>query len=167
MRILDGKFRPHMARYVLQCLLATVAIMVVLLIMDTLEHTTIIASLGASAFIAFAMPEAHVSESRYLVGGYAVGIVVGACFGLLYRWPALADAGLERHAAEIVLGGLAVGCAIFGMVITNTEHPPAAGIALGLVVSRWDGGTLLTIFGAIVALATIRWLLRPALRNLL
>lgn len=168
MKWFDAKFRRMPGHYVVQCLMATVAIMVVLALMDVVEHTALIASLGASAFIAFTMPQAHVSEPRYLIGGYMVGVVVGAALGLGVRWLGLPAGETSRQVAEIVLGGLAVGIAIFVMVLTNTEHPPAAGVSLGLVVNQtWDVVTLAVILAAIISLSLVKWLLRRYLRNLL
>jgi len=168
LKLLDAKFRRIPGHYVVQCLLAAAAMMVVLALMDTVEETALIASLGASAFIAFTMPHVHVSEARYMVGGYVVGVVVGVVFGLAYRWLDPAAVGVSHVVAEVVMGGLAVGVAIFLMVVTNTEHPPAAGISLGLVVSRtWGLRTVGVILGCIIALTLAKWLLRRYLRNLL
>jgi CBS-domain-containing membrane protein len=167
-KFFDAKFRRIPGHYVVQCLMATVAIGVVLVLMDAVEQTALIASLGASAFIAFTMPQAHVSEPRYLIGGYIVGVVVGVAFGLTYRWLDLPAEGASQEVAHVVLGGLAVGVAIFLMVVTNTEHPPAAGIALGLVINQtWDALTLVVILSAICSLSLVKWLLRRYLRNLL
>ena len=168
MRIIDRKFRPHIGRYILQCLLATVATMAILALMDAVEHTALIAALGASAFIAFTMPGTHVSEPRYLVGGYIVGIAVGVAFGLTFRWLALPEAGMSRKLAQVILGGLAVGLSIFVMVVINTEHPPAAGVALGLVVHEtWSPVTIVVILVAIAALCLAKRLLRRFLIDLL
>ena len=171
MRIIDKNFRAHIARYILQCLLATVAVMAVLSLMDVVHQTALIAALGASSFVAFTMPEAHVSQPRYLVGGYIVGIAVGGPLGLLHalvlkHYPDYAVFG-THDLSSILLGGMAVGMAIFLMVITDTEHPPAAGVALALVISPWNHWTILVISGAVVSLCVIKWLLRPFLRNLL
>lgn len=168
MRIIDPEFRPHVWRYLGQCLLATAAVMVVLALLDVMTQPVLIASLGASAFIAFTMPHAHVSETRYLIGGYAVGVVVGVCFGLAFRRIGLPAEGAARELAYVALGGLSVGLAIFLMVITNTEHPPAAGVALGFVVNHeWGAITVVGMMGAIAALAAVKRLLRPHLINLL
>ena len=167
-KLLDAKFRRIPGHYVVQCLMATVAIGVVLVIMDAVEQTALIASLGASAFIAFTMPQAHVSEPRYLIGGYIVGVAAGVAFGLTYRWLDLPAESASHEVAHVVLGGLAVGVAIFLMVVTNTEHPPAAGVALGLVINQtWDALTLVVILSAICSLSLVKWLLRRYLRNLL
>ncbi len=67
----------------------------------------------------------------------------------------------------IVTGGLAVGVAIFIMVMTNTEHAPAAGIALGLTLNEWNIKTLLFIAAAVIFIMLIRRLLKPFMINLI
>jgi len=42
------------------------------------------------------------------------------------------------------------------MTITNTEHAPAAGIALGLVINNWDYTTIIFILLAVLWLVTIK-----------
>ena len=168
MRIIDKKFPHHPLQYVLQCLLATAAIMIVLLFMNAVAYTALIAALGASAFIVFTMPGLNVAKPRFVVGGYVVGTVVGVTLGMVRRWHWLTNLGMAESASLVLLGGLAVGLAIFLMVITNTEHPPAAGVALGLVVNTtWDVATLAVILNAVLALCVLKWLLRPFLKNLL
>jgi membrane protein implicated in regulation of membrane protease activity len=61
---------------------------------------------------------------------------------------------------------LAVGIAIFLMVITNTEHAPAAGIALGLVINEWDWQTIIFIISAVILFAVIKRLLKAKLIDL-
>lgn len=56
-------------RYVLQCALASMVVLALLLILDAVTQTVLIAALGASTFIAFAVPRSTVSAPRYLVGG--------------------------------------------------------------------------------------------------
>ena len=53
------------------------------------------------------------------------------------------------------------------MAMTNTEHAPAAGIALGLVISRWDYLTILVIVLAIIWLFSIKFILRKYLMDLI
>ena len=67
----------------------------------------------------------------------------------------------------MLFGGLAVGLAIFVMVITNTEHPPAASIALGLVLNGFEPRVILFILLGIVSLSVIKLALKPILKNLL
>ena len=66
MKVFDEKFRGNKARYILQCILATLSVLIVLLSLDAMANAVIIAALGASFFIAFTMPEAQVSRPRFL-----------------------------------------------------------------------------------------------------
>jgi len=166
-RLVDDDFHAHAGRYITQCTLAVVAIGVVLLLLDTLTDTTIIAALGASSFIAFAMPHKNISKSRYLIGGYLIGTLAGVLVHYVPYVP-LISVLLARypHATNATLGALAVGLTIFLMVVTNTEHPPAAGLALGFVLNDWTYTTVLVVLIGIVTLAALKRLLKPMLIDL-
>ena len=158
MRILDRRFRKHAGRYVFQCALATGAVLVILMVLDVITQAVIIASLGASSFIAFTMPHANVSRPRYLVGGYVCGMAAGIAMNAVGEWTVHGD---------VVFGAAAVGLAIFLMVITDTEHPPAAGLALGVVLAQWDTLALVVPIVGIVALSLARLAMKPILINLI
>jgi CBS-domain-containing membrane protein len=66
-----------------------------------------------------------------------------------------------------VFGAMAVGLAIFVMVITGTAHPPAAGLALGLILNEWSPLTIVVVFAGIISLSVIKTVLKPVLKNLL
>jgi CBS-domain-containing membrane protein len=51
---------------------------------------------------------------------------------------------------------VSVGLVILLMGLTDTEHPPAAGIAIGMAGRSWDIQTSLTIIMAVLILALIR-----------
>ena len=61
---------------------------------------------------------------------------------------------------------LAVGLSIFLMTVTNTEHPPAASTALGVVAHVWSYEVVIFILLAAISLAIVRRLLRSHLRDL-
>ncbi len=166
-RIIDPKLDHHVGRYAFQCLLATLVILVVLLFLDIVEHTALIATLGASVFIVFTMPKAYSSGMRPLLGGYLVGITVGCSGSILGQFPEITSVFPSVRAAHIVFGAFAVGIAIFLMTVTNTEHPPAAGMALGLVLNQWDYTTIIFIFGAVGLLALSKKMLKPVLIDLM
>jgi len=167
MRLFDRKFRKNVHRYVFQCALATLTILAVLFFLDVLSETAIIAALGASAFVVFAIPNSYSSDSRRLIGGYLVGISVGIiCYNISIIFPT-SDFFTNTEMSLIVFGAIAVGVAIFIMAITNTEHPPAAGIALGLVINKWDLITIIFILCAITWLTSIRKILKPHLLDLI
>ena len=52
------------------------------------------------------------------------------------------------------------------MTLVNAEHPPAAGIAVGLVFHDWDFKTIVFVLSAVGILALIKKLLKPVLKNL-
>lgn len=166
MIIFDTKFTRDKFWYLLQCLLATVSVLLVLVALDTISNTAITASLGASCFIAFTMPHAKVSRPRFLIGGYVVGIAAGTFCYFLSQLNCL-DAIVAMEQSRLVFGALAVGLAIFVMVITNTEHPPAAGLALGLVLGKWTSLAIVIILLGIMALALLKHLIKPILKSLL
>ncbi len=167
LRILDPQFKNNAGRYLFQCSLAALTILVILLFLDVIAHTAIIATLGASAFIVFTMPHSYASRPRPLLGGYFVGMSVGCLCCFLSCSRLLAPFILTPRASYIFFGALAVGIAILLMTVTNTEHPPAAGMALGLVLNEWDYLTIVFILAAVVFMSGVRQFLKPRLINLM
>lgn len=167
MEIFDKKFGQNKLRYLLQCLLATVAVLAILLILESLPNAAVIASLGASSFIAFTMPHARVSSPRFMIGGHVVGVGTGTLCHWLAQLPCLTSFPLLQDHSAVVFGAAATGLAMFVMVVTDTEHPPAAGVALGLVVGQCRPITIVVILLGIIVLSVLRKLLKPILKNLL
>jgi CBS-domain-containing membrane protein len=64
----------------------------------------------------------------------------------------------------IVFAALATGLAMFLMVVTKTEHPPAA--ALGLVLNEWTPLTLVVVILGVTALSICKRLVLPLLMDL-
>ena len=60
----------------------------------------------------------------------------------------------------------AVGLAMLLMAFTDTEHPPAAGTALGMASREFDILIFLSIIGAVALLAVMKLAIRPYLRDL-
>lgn len=167
MRVFDKKFRDNKVRYISQCILATLAVFIVLMILDAVSNAAIIAALGASSFIVFTMPEAEASRPRFLIGGYLVGIAAGGFCHYLSLVPLLAHIPIIQKFPFVVFGAIAVGLAMFVMVITNTEHPPAASLALGLVLNECNYITVVVSLVGIISLVVIKAVLRPLLKDLL
>lgn len=166
MQWLDPKFKQNKKEYFWQCSMATVIVAVVLMVLDTLSFTTIIASLGATSFIAFMGPHIKASEPRYLIGGYVCGTLSGVMYKLIAMSPPINDiAFIVRHEG-VIFGALAVGTAMFLMVTMNFEHPPAAGYALGIVLNEFNGRVLLVVFVGVILIVGIKTLLKPYMKNL-
>jgi CBS-domain-containing membrane protein len=158
--------RNNLRRYVLQCALASVAVLILLLVLDAVTQTVLIAALGSSTFIAFAVPRSLQSDPRYMIGGYVVGIAVGCLMSILYASFPVSDPVLD-HTVMVFFGALATGLAMFIMVATKTEHSPAAALALGLVLNEWDLLTLFVVMTGVVALSIVKKLILPMLLDLL
>jgi len=156
MRWLDPKFRGHRRSYLIQSLMALAVIFIMALFIDIFIQTAIIASLGASIFILFTIPHKKVSRGRYLFGGYTIGIITGELCSFLMHG--------ETFYLESLILALAVGLAMFFMVITNMEHPPAAALAMGIAVEGADLMTLATIYICLIIVFSAkkvleRWLI--------
>ncbi len=163
----DPKFAANRHMYVAQTLLASLVMFFVLTVLDAKTHAALVASLGASSFIAFTMPHAQVARPRYILGGYAVGVGVGVLCFLVGLALAQAEAPISPKTIEIGLASLAMGLAIFLMVVLNLEHPPAAGVALGLVLNECDPVAIGVIIVGILILTGVKTMLKPSLINLL
>lgn len=165
--LIDKKFKRNPIKYLVQCLLAGFTVLAVLIFLDVLNETAIITALGASAFIVFTMPTQYTSDPRRLIGGYIVGLLVGSIFYIIAT-SSIGYGLIENHIPTFVIfGALSVGFAVFIMAVTNTEHAPAAGIALGLVINNWDYLTIIFIIVAILWMSSVRILLKPYLMDLI
>lgn len=163
---LDSRLRrENIRRYALQCSLAAAVVLILLMVLDAVTQTVLIAALGASVFIAFAVPRSLHSSPRCLIGGYLAGILAGSLMATLNIAFDFSDV-VTAHASMVVFGALATGLAMFLMVVTKTEHPPAAALALGLMLNEWSLLTLVVVIVGVVALSICKQLVLPILMDL-
>lgn len=155
----DKKVKGNLKFYIFQCFIATLAITFALFYMDILLKTTIVASIGATSFIIFTMPHSKISFPRYILGGYSVGTIVGATANYIL----LMHLGIPVY----IIGAFAVGITMFILVVTDTEHPPAAAIALGIAIDGYSVDMILFVFGFAILLLLIKYFLRHWLIDLL
>ncbi len=154
-QIIDEKFKDVWVNYVLQSAIATVVVFLVLTILTSMEKLIIVAAMGSTAFIVFALPKTPTAEPRRVIGGHFLCSLVGWLSILLF----------PQH--FLIAASLSVGLAVFVMATTNTEHPPAAGTALGIVVAGFSVKLFLFIILSAVILAASKRLLDPWLKDLL
>lgn len=165
--IFDERFTKHKSNYVIQCLMATMTVHYVLLFLNALTNAVVVASLGSTAFVAFTMPHRKTSEPRHIVGGYFIGMFVATiCYGLSVTGAIDNLPFFHRHAMEF-FGAVAVGLTMFLMLVTKFEHPPAAGLALGLVLREWSPHTLLVTTIAILIIILFQTALKKYLIDLI
>jgi CBS-domain-containing membrane protein len=165
MRLFDEKFRDNKLKYISQAVMCGLSVMVALQFFDVVHKPVILASFGASAFIAFTLPHRRVAGPKYLIGGYFIGVLVGALIHFVTLLPM--NVYIYEKLIHTFAGGIAVGLAMFLMSITNTEHPPAGGIALGFVVNDWTYHTIIQIMVGITIISMIQLILKKWMMDLI
>ena len=110
----------------------------------------IVAPMGASAVLVFAVPASPLAQPWPVIGGNLVSATVGIGMGLLAGSPALAAA-------------LAVGTAIAAMSVTRSLHPPGGACALLCALGatgpeQWDWLYLVPFLANVLLLALAGWL---------
>lgn len=166
MHIIDKSFVRAPKRYIIQSLLAVVTVGIILYFVEVLTHAAIVAALGASTFIVFAMPHSITAQPRRLIGGHIVGLLSGTfCYYAFLTGP-LGKLVTGWEFTILFVYALAVGLSIFLMAVTNTEHPPASGTALGIVAHAWSYQVVIFVLACAIGLAIVRRVLRGYLRDL-
>jgi hypothetical protein len=165
--LLDPKFRRHYRQYFFQALLATVAMACILLFVDSLSTAAIAAGLGSSVVGIFINPSGATARLRAVVGGHTMALLIGSVFSvILFAGPM--ESFIASHSQyHAIAMALSVGALILVMAVTDTEHPPAAGIAIGMSSREWTPEIFSAILGALFLLAAIKLVLRQHLRDLL
>lgn len=167
MQLFDKAFRRKPGSYIKQSLLAAGVVAIILYFLKFISSGVIIvAALGASSFIVFTMPNTIPAQPRRLIGGHAVGIIIGSVFHYIFITGPLSEITAQYDHLYILAGALVVGLSIFVMTITDTEHPPAATTALGIIIYGWTFQAIILVMVTAVGLALARKLLLPYLKDL-
>jgi CBS-domain-containing membrane protein len=165
-QLIDRTFLKNPKWYLLQSLMAVAAVTILLYFVEAITHAAIVAALGSSVFIVFAMPKTIAAEPKRLIGGHIIGIIAGLlCYYSCYD-SSLAQYFESEGFVRYLPAAIAIGLSIFLMTIFNFEHPPAAGTALGIVSHEWSFMTIIFIVVFSVGLALIGFFLRKYLKNL-
>ncbi len=98
----------------------------------------LIAPIGASAVLAFAVPSSPLAQPWSIIGGNCISAVTGALIAHAVPWMGVA-------------GALAVASAILVMTLTRSLHPPGGACALVVVLAFHEHPGLLN--GMLVSLA--------------
>ena len=152
-----GEFKEHWQHYVFQSFFAAVAIFVALLLLNIEQRPIMIASIGATAFIVFAMPKDITAKARNVLGGHLIGILCGSLCAIIPHFSNL---------SSYLVYSLAVGVAIFIMVVVDTEHPPAAGTALSVAIHGFSLKASIQVMLIALMLSLILHFAKSKLRNL-
>lgn len=161
-QIIDRKVSKNILPYIYQSAFATITILLILMFLDVTVHIAIIAVLGSSAFLVFTRPRSYGARTRTLIG-----ISVGSLFYYLSKLPEMISLPVSVETVFTIFAAMSVGGAIIFMVITNTEHAPAAGLSLGLVVTEWGYADLIFVMCAVLFMAVMRRILQPVMIDLI
>ena len=164
-KFIDIKFRKNYLHYILQSFLIFICITAIMLLSKFLGGI-VVASLGATSFILFVTPHTNGSRPRYVIGGYLCGTAVGTLFNLLHTQVFEPIFGGADY-AMVLLCAAAVAVTTFIMIVVNTEHPPGAALALGLVAGPGSMRMALAALAGVLLLCAVRRLLKKYLKNLI
>ena len=166
-RIWDQYLGSRWKNFLFQCGLATVALVIILAIEDAVLRAAIVVAVASTVFTIFVFPNSVVSTPRKVIGGHVVAVIFGAIFSGILLLPGIDTAAADVRLIRDIAAAFAVGLSILLMVMTDTEHPPAAGTALGLVIHGLRWSPVLFILLSVITLSVVRLVLRPKLINLL
>ncbi len=165
--LFDRNLRPRAKSYLFQCALATLSLVAILLVQEAIFSAGIVVAVASTAFTIFVFPDSIASRPRRVVGGHIVAILAGSLLFLILQTPSVEALTAGSQLGTNVAAALAVGLGILLMVATNTEHPPPAGVALGIVLDPWQWSALAFVIASALLLTIVRIALKPRLINLL
>ena len=147
--------------------LATVAMLIILIFVDSLSNAALAAGLASSVVTLFIHPSSRIASIGSLCGGHILALMTGSGFALLSAVGPVQEIMLDTPLLSDL--GLALGVAIliFVMALTDTEHPPAAGTVLAMATRPWDMGIAGIIVAAVLLLAVVRRLIGHRLHDLI
>ena len=126
-----------------------------------------IAAIGSTSFVLFVTPHSLTANPRHVIGGHLVALLVGNAFAVFSGTPVGQNLLAQMPLVLDVEAALAVALSIFLMAATDTEHAPAAGTALGVVVHGFGWGLIVFVVSSAIMLSFVHTMLRPRLRDLL
>ena len=166
-RLWDRNALKRAPQYLFQCGLATLALLIILIVEDALLNAAIIVAVASTAFIVFVVPDSIAATPRRVIGGHIVAVLIGGALSLVLHSAFLSPLADQNRIIFDVMAALSLGFSILLMVVTNTEHPPAAGTALGLIIHGFAWNLVFFVLASVLLLTLIRIVLRPRLTNLL
>jgi CBS-domain-containing membrane protein len=123
--LFDSNLRGRAGNYVAQSAMATLAI---LLFEDVVLRAAIVVDMASTAFTIFVLPNSVAATPRKIIGGHVMGVVAGSLVAAIIGLPSIAPIVEDSRLLFDSLAALTVGLSI---ALMDTEHPPAAGAALG------------------------------------
>ncbi|OGO94481.1 MAG: hypothetical protein A3F41_05835 [Coxiella sp. RIFCSPHIGHO2_12_FULL_44_14] len=167
----------YTTHFFLQGLSATVFMWLVLIGLDRVLNSQILWAVGAStlassAFIVFVTPKAVVAAPYKIIVSYLIALLCAvmvrlATSSLCTAFSLCTVGGVPGVHVFEVAAAISLGISILLMVLLRSEHPPAAGLAVVMVLEIHNAEALAVILVSAVILAAIRLVFRNRLINLI
>jgi CBS-domain-containing membrane protein len=163
--LIDPVFFKKRSRYFFQSILASTALLIVLIIGDNFAQGAIIAGIaGTTALISFA-PHSYAANTRRVVGGHFLSVLVGSLSIFLLSLFSV-DYNSASEWIIYLNSSISIGVLIILMGVLNCEHAPSAGCLLGLTYGGVDLNSVAFIMSSAIVLSLIRMLLLKWIKNL-
>ncbi|MQG41680.1 MAG: HPP family protein [SAR202 cluster bacterium] len=130
--LLDPKFRHRYEQCFLRAFLAFVAVAIILLFVESPSSAAIAAGLGSSVVGIFINPNGATARLRAMVGGHTMALLLGSVFSFILFAGSIETFTVDHSQFHALIMALSVGLLFLVMAITDTDHPPAGGIAIGM-----------------------------------
>lgn len=164
----------HWTNFIWQPALAICFVLIVLYVMNRFSDSSVLWAVGASSlssscYLVFGTPSASSSHSKKLFWAYIIGIVTGLCFRFISEYAETLFGTKILHDSyhtDAIFAAISIGICFVLMSLFKKEHPPAAGIALVLVLDSHDVAEIFVILVAVTVLSLLRYLLQHKLVDL-
>ena len=130
--LLDPKFRHRYEQCFLRAFLAFLAMAIILLFVESPSSAAIAAGLGSSVVGIFINPNGATARLRAMVGGDTMALLLGSVFSFILFAGSIETFAVDHSQFHALIMALSVGLLFLVMAITDTDHPPAGGIAIGM-----------------------------------
>lgn len=161
----NSRFAGRQQAYLLQALLTTAMLGAVLAVEDVLTNAAVTAAIASTAFVLIMTPRSVVASPRHVIGGHLIAVMVGGLISLLFASSALDSSAGDTRLLIDTSAALSVGIGIVLMGLTNTEHPPAAGTALGMVLGGFSWVVVIVLMSSVLVMTIVQRLMLPYLKD--
>lgn len=169
--------RNYVLHLFVQACAAVVFMWLVLFALENVAASQIIWAAGAStlassSYIVFCAPQAVVAKPQKIIGAYIIAMLCGEAMRQLAN--VVCNVILSCHLGGLtylhvfeIAAGVSVGIALLLMILFKSEHPPAAGLAVVMVLDIRNWAALAIILSGAIVLSLIRIIFRRRLCNLI
>jgi CBS-domain-containing membrane protein len=120
-------------------------------------------ALASTAFIVLISPRCSTARFSHVIGSYVVAMLSGMLLHFVLTMFILPDWPQFQHVLFSGAAAFSVVLTMLGMVFFRVSHPPAMGLAYGVVIDEWLGISFLVIISSVLAICLIRKLFKQYL----